>query len=441
MSEDKASRAVREVDLAASPMEETLVRKKNKADRYNLPKQSSWFFSSVLAVAILVVVERVVIVIDGVAEKHVAFLSIEIFSCVLLSFLCGGMIYTSYVYLTRVNVYMLYNYGMMHFMLLVYNSLYIVVPTAKCSQNSAINAVCPMTFYVLVAFSLLIIYFVYKIHEEMEWLFFKRVGALPKMRKLYSTYLLLRSSTSLNVICALLMATSTWKFTVLNQFDFGNIIILVIVTLALLATEYTGRHYMKFGIEKEDSKLVKKTLLISLFLPTYTVYSIIVGIMAWEKRFDAVFTVTNAEKKLAHTTDYGVHYANEIIFGIALTVFLGVIVFIMRVRTFFKLRYLQANFGQGLPEKVLNDEFFFTVYDLLPALQRFRPDSKISSGKRKAIERDRNPSDMEDNDGNVKIRTVSGTSLGDIRVDKIASKSPSMTPEENKKIDNDYLLM
>ena len=268
MSEDKASRAVHEVDLAASPMEETLVRKKNKADRYNLPKQSSWFFSSVLAVAILVVVERVVIVIDGVAEKHVAFLSIEIFSCVLLSFLCGGMIYTSYVYLTRVNVYMLYNYGMM-LMLLVYNSLYIVVPTAKCSQNSAINAVCPITFYVLVAFSLLIIYFVYKIHEEMGWLFFKRVGALPKMRKLYSTYLLLRSSTSLNVICALLMATSTWKFTVLNQFDFVNIIILVIVTLALLATEYTGRHYMKFGIEKEDSKLVKKTLLISLFFPLY----------------------------------------------------------------------------------------------------------------------------------------------------------------------------
>ena len=102
---------------------------------------------------------------------------------------------------------------------------------------------------------------------------------------------------------------------------------------------------------------------------------------------------------------------------------------------------MQANFGQGLPEKVLNDEFFFTIYDLLPALQRFRPDSKISSGKRKAIERDRNPSDMDNKDGKVKIRTVSGTSLGDIRIDKTASKSPSMTPEENKKIDNDYLLM
>ena len=73
MSGDKGSREVREVDLEDTPMEETLVRKKNKADRYNLPKQSSWFFSSVLAVAILVVVERVVIVIDGVAEKHVAF--------------------------------------------------------------------------------------------------------------------------------------------------------------------------------------------------------------------------------------------------------------------------------------------------------------------------------------------------------------------------------
>ena len=438
MSDDETPR---EAGRTGTPMGETLVRKKNKADRYNLPKQSSWFFSSVLAVAIFVVVERLVIVFDGVAEKHNSFLNIEIFSCVLLSFLAGGMIYTSYVYITRVNVYMLYNYGMIHFMLLAYNSLYVVVPTAKCSQNPAINAVCPFTFYVLAVFSALIIYFVYRIHEEREWLFFKRVGALPKMRKLYSTYLLLRSSTSLNVVCALLMATSTWKFTVLNQFDFVNIIILVIVTLALLATEYTGRHYMKFGIEKEDSKLVKKTLLISLFLPTYTVYSIIVGIMAWEDRFDAIFTVTNAEKKLARTTDYGVHYANEIIFGIALTVFLGVIVFIMRVRTFFKLKYLQANFGQGLPEKVLNDEFFFTIFDLLPALQRFRPESDISNGKRKAIERDRNPSDMDSNDGKIKIRTVSGTNLGDISVDTIASKSPSMNPEENKKIDNDYLLM
>ena len=102
----------------------------------------------------------------------------------------------------------------------------------------------------------------------------------------------------------------------------------------------------------------------------------------------------------------------------------------MRVRTFFKLRYLQANFGQGLPEKVLNDEFFFTISDdLLPALQRFRPDSKISSGKRKAIERDRNPSDMDNKDGKVKIRTVSGTNLGDIRIDAISKHIyPSMNP-------------
>ena len=31
--------------------------------------------------------------------------------------------------------------------------------------------------------------------------------------------------------------------------DLGNIIALIIVTLALLATEYLGRYYMKFGIE------------------------------------------------------------------------------------------------------------------------------------------------------------------------------------------------
>ena len=130
MSDDETPR---EAGRTGTPMGETLVRKKNKADRYNLPKQSSWFFSSVLAVAIFVVVERLVIVFDGVAEKHNSFLNIEIFSCVLLSFLAGGMIYTSYVYITRVNVYMLYNYGMIHFMLLAYNSLYVVVPTAKCS--------------------------------------------------------------------------------------------------------------------------------------------------------------------------------------------------------------------------------------------------------------------------------------------------------------------
>lgn len=367
-----------------------LVAKKNLADRYDLPKESTWFFSLVLVCTIGVMLERLIIVFDGIGEKHINFLHIEIFSCVLLSFLCGGMIYTSFVYLTRVNVYMLYNYCGMHFMLLAYNSLYIVIPTARCSPNNNINNACPITFYVLLVFTIAIMYFVYRIHEDMAWLFFKRVGALPKMRKLYSTYLLVRSSTSLNVICALLMVTSTWKFTVLNNVDFANIIILLIVTLILLATEYMGRYYMKFGIENEDKALVQRSLYLSLFLPSYTVYSIVVGIAAWENRFNAVFTVINAEEASEKSTskEYGVHYANEIIFGISLTIFLGVIVFIMRFRTFRKMQYLKANFGSGLPEKVLNDHFFFTIYDLLPIFERFRPQNLDSSGKRKAKQRD-----------------------------------------------------
>ena len=423
---------------------DALVQKKNKADRYDLPKQSTWFFSTVLICTIAVMLERFIIVFDGMGEKHEAFLHIEIFSCVLLSFLCCGMIYTSFVYLTRVNVYMLYNYCIMHFMLLAYNSLYIVIPSARCSQNDNINNVCPITFYILLVFTGIIIYFVYRIHEDMAWLFFKRVGALPKMRRLYSTYLLVRSSTSLNVICALLITTSTWKFTVLNKVDLGNIIALIIVTLALLATEYLGRYYMKFGIENEDKQLVQRSFYLSLFLPIYTIYSIVVGVSAWENRFNAVFTVTSAEKAAEEgekTNDYGVHYANEILFGIALSVFLGIMVFIMRIRTFLKMKYLQANFGQGLPEKVLNDNFFFTVYDLLPLLERFRPNKHISSGKLKARQRENDKLEADD-DGSFKIRTVSGTNLIDVKIDTDANKSPAMNgAEDNKKIDNDYLLM
>ena len=53
-----------------------------------------------------------------------------------------------------------------------------------------------------------------------------------------------------------------------------------------------------------------------------------------------MFTVTSAEKAAEEgekTNDYGVHYANEILFGIALSVFLGMMVFIMRIRTFLKM--------------------------------------------------------------------------------------------------------
>ena len=64
----------------------------------------------------------------------------------------------------------------------------------------------------------------------------------------------------------------------------------------------------------------------------------------------------------------------------------------------------------------MNDNFFFTVYDLLPLLERFRPNKHISSGKLKARQRENDKLEADD-DGSFKIRTVSGTNLIDVKID------------------------
>ena len=74
-------------------------------------------------------------------------------------------------------------------------------------------------------------------------------------------------------------------------------------------------------------------------------------------------------------------------------------------------------------------------------MERFRPNKHISSGKLKARQRENDKLEADD-DGSFKIRTVSGTNLIDVKIDTDANKSPAMNgAEDNKKIDNDYLLM
>jgi|EP00945_MAST-04E_sp_MAST-4E-sp1_P004576 hypothetical protein len=405
----------------------------NKAERYSLPKEAYVFLTCISVCNLLVFIERCIILLAALADDDGdQFYGMSAFALALTFSLCVGNQYMAWVYVTRVNVYMMINFFLSFTLLVGYHSLYALNHEARCSERDRIEDVCLLTFYLLVAFYVVIAVIFAKLRESMAWLFFKRAGANPKLRKLYNAYLLIRSSFSLNILCAVLVLVSTWKLVVLQHTVMKEglalgIVAMVGVTVVISMAEIYGKIWLRSGIEGEDHGWIRRYKFCSCVLPLFTI-----GVLCWGnivhvelfKSGKLVYNSTDESTKKIET-----HSDAEFLFALVSTSLLCCIVLVMRVLVWWKLAYLTNNFGSGLPEKVLQDKFFFSFERTCPLVAKHLCCNEQST---RTDEKTR---------GNMKkLRTMSGTSLGEVRVDTKASPRLAAM-EANSKPKDEYVLM
>ena len=427
--------------------------KVNLAARYDLPKPATYFIILVLISNAFVFFERLGLCINSFVDYDAHFFSASVFALALVTILCVGTFYMAWVYITRVNVFMLVNFAIAYLMLVSYHSVYQFSREAQCSRNVKLQETCLVTFYVLLMFTGMLFVCFLRIRVDMDWLYFKRTGALPKLRKLYSSYLFVRSSFSLNLLCMQSILVSIWKLVVVES-DVNNpsdttfrLSVMVFVSIIIMAIEVYGRRCIQKGIEEESILWVRRYEICSAMLPLFCV-----GVIVWAyvtKNSVEWFTSISGGTRINATVNVSDHRATggrhnqieahnyaEFEFALWETGILFVIVMILRFLVWGKILYLKRNFGAGLPQKILHDKFYFTLDQVFPCAKR-NSTSNISMKNRFAP----GVRGHKATDSKPHFRTISGTDLGAVNIDPHAS--PTMPGHEHptgKKQEN-YVLM